>query len=54
MFVDPKTGKATLKQSESTLLQNAISLLRQIGKFAEIKEATEAAEKIEAVGNKCG
>lgn len=47
MFVDPKTSKATLKQSERNLLLNAVSLLKQIGKFAGVRAADAAAGSIE-------
>lgn len=48
MFVDPKTGKATLKQSERAQLDTAKSLLDQIAKFAECEDAKDAAASITA------
>lgn len=47
MFVDPKTSKATLKQSERNVLRNAVALLRQIGKFAGVRAADAAVGSIE-------
>lgn len=47
MFVEPKTGKATLKQSERNQLVSTIALLKQIGKFAGIRAADAAVGSIE-------
>ena len=47
MFVDPKTGKATLKQSERNVLITARDLLKQIDKFAGVRAADAAAGSIE-------
>ena len=48
MFIDTKTGKATLKQSERVLLYNAKLLLDQIAKFAACEDAKDAAASITA------
>lgn len=48
MFIDPKSGKATLKQSERKQLVDAAMLLRQINKFALVEAAASAANCIDA------
>lgn len=47
MFIDPKTSKASLKQSERNQLVVACLLLRQIGKYAGLRAADAAAGSIE-------
>ncbi len=47
MFVDPKNGKTSLKQSERNQLVAACLLLRQIAKFSGLRAADAAAGSIE-------
>lgn len=48
MFVDPKTGVASLKQSERDLLVNARYLLEQIAKFTGCLDSKDASVSIGA------
>lgn len=47
MFIDPKTGQATLKQSERNQLISAAALLKQIAKFTGVRAAEAAVGSIE-------
>lgn len=47
MFIDPKTGTATLKQSERNQLVSTAALLKQIGKFTGVRAADAAAGSID-------
>lgn len=47
MFIDPKTGAATLKQSERNQLVSTAALLKQIGKFTGVRAAEAAAGSID-------